>query len=210
MFDRDDPIIKCVRCGVRDPAPGKSSCPPCLLKVSINTRKYHNENKVFIRKLKEKPCEECGQSFEWFMMDWDHADPDEKIAQVSFSFRWSRKRILNEIQKCHLLCVGCHRLRTISSVVTGTKQTKHRAARLRNIMFVNELKKAPCTDCGQSYDPILMDWDHVRGQKIVPISNACHRKWSQEKILTEIAKCDLTCCWCHRRRTQRRLVDEVA
>jgi hypothetical protein len=187
-----------------------SVCDRCKQKNRDNVRRFCNENKAFIRTLKEKPCDDCGDSFEWFMMEWDHTDPSAKIRNISCAFRWSRKRILEEVTKCRLLCIGCHRLRTMSSIVIGTKLAKNRAARERNKAFVDELKKDSCTDCGRRFPSILMDLDHVSGVKVVPISNACHRKWSHEKILTEVAKCDLVCCWCHRRRTHRRLMDEVA
>jgi hypothetical protein len=49
-----------------------------------------------------------------------------------------------------------------------------------------------------------MDFDHVRGQKAFNIGN-CRYDVSVERLLQEIAKCDVVCAVCHRLRTVRRL-----
>ena len=56
-----------------------------------------------------------------------------------------------------------------------------------------------CTDCPET-DPLVMEFDHVRGNKRSSISRMLrHCLWST--ILTEIAKCEIRCANCHRRRT---------
>ena len=62
----------------------------------------------------------------------------------------------------------------------------------------------PCADCKVEYPPVVMDWDHVpeRGQKAFGIGRMSMFKI--ERILAEIAKCDLVCANCHRMRTARR------
>ena len=64
--------------------------------------------------------------------------------------------------------------------------------------YVNNLKSNPCIDCGKSYEPYLMDYDHVRGIKITNVSNLVKHNSSIQLIDEEIAKCDLVCCLCHR------------
>jgi hypothetical protein len=50
--------------------------------------------------------------------------------------------------------------------------------------------------------PGVLDFDH-RGDKAFAIGEAItYRRW--ETILAEIAKCDVVCANCHRRRTARR------
>jgi hypothetical protein len=68
---------------------------------------------------------------------------------------------------------------------------------------VNELKKEPCTDCGESYPPYVMDFDHL-DDKTEGISSMTRRNRSWESILKEIAKCELVCSNCHRVRTHER------
>ena len=67
--------------------------------------------------------------------------------------------------------------------------------------FVDELRKAPCTDCGKTYPPVCMDFDHVTGDKTMGICKMIYNRVSKERLLTEIAKCELVCANCHRIRT---------
>ena len=80
----------------------------------------------------------------------------------------------------------------------------------RNRALINEIKSAPCTDCGKRYPPPVMDLDHVRGQKVDDISRLVVRPVSARILLEEVAKCDLVCVNCHRDRTFRRLQREAA
>lgn len=59
-------------------------------------------------------------------------------------------------------------------------------------------------DCGDSYPPYVMDFDHVRGVKTRNVGNM--RTCSIETIQREIAKCDVVCSNCHRERTHSRRV----
>jgi hypothetical protein len=67
---------------------------------------------------------------------------------------------------------------------------------------LNEFKKGPCTDCNVQYPPYVMDFDHVRGEKIFNVARM--KGHSLEALKAEIAKCDLVCSNCHRERTQSR------
>ena len=69
---------------------------------------------------------------------------------------------------------------------------------------VDEIKSAPCVDCGNQFPPIAMDFDHVSGPKISNVSQMI-RTHTLQQVLDEIDKCDLVCAVCHRIRTERRL-----
>jgi hypothetical protein len=56
----------------------------------------------------------------------------------------------------------------------------------------------PCVDCGER-DPLVLEFDHQR-DKIKNIAQLV-RGWSWQTIEREIAKCDVVCANCHRRRT---------
>lgn len=65
---------------------------------------------------------------------------------------------------------------------------------------VDALKDKPCMDCGQSFPPYVMDFDHRNpATKSFNIGRGFSRKWAT--IEAEIAKCDLVCSNCHRIRT---------
>ena len=49
----------------------------------------------------------------------------------------------------------------------------------------------------------VMDFDHVRGEKVANVSSIWSRK-SWEAVLEEVAKCEVVCANCHRLRTWSR------
>jgi hypothetical protein len=80
-------------------------------------------------------------------------------------------------------------------------QTNNIAVRARNTALLLEyLLKHPCSDCGES-DPLVLEFDHVRGSKTKDISCMVQESWSWKTIEAEIAKCDVRCANCHRRKT---------
>jgi len=66
--------------------------------------------------------------------------------------------------------------------------------------FVCSLKDAPCMDCGKVLPTCCMDFDHVRGAKVAGVGRMFG--YSKDKILEEVAKCDVVCACCHRTRTK--------
>ena len=75
--------------------------------------------------------------------------------------------------------------------------------RRANVAWLAGLKDKPCVDCGKLFPSVCMDWDHVRGEKVAPVSRLLTRN-NRRAILAEIAKCDLVCANCHRIRTKLR------
>jgi len=65
------------------------------------------------------------------------------------------------------------------------------------------LKNRPCSDCKRRFPPECMDWDHVRGRKLFTLGNKGY-SFSKQRVLLEIAKCDLVCANCHKIRTRRK------
>ncbi len=59
-------------------------------------------------------------------------------------------------------------------------------------------KAKPCVDCGETFSPERMHFDHVRGEKL--FSLARFRLYSRDKIKAEIAKCEIRCTSCHTKR----------
>ena len=60
------------------------------------------------------------------------------------------------------------------------------------------LSTHPCTACGES-DPTVLEFHHVRGEKLNDVSVLIGRGSSLEKLKAEIEKCDVYCANCHRR-----------
>lgn len=67
------------------------------------------------------------------------------------------------------------------------------------------LQSHSCVDCGEA-DPVVLDFDHVRGDKRKEISRLVISGTALKVLVAEIQKCDIRCANCHRRVThQRRL-----
>ena len=78
------------------------------------------------------------------------------------------------------------------------EQVRRRKRQLQRLLLAY-LREHPCIDCGES-DPVVLDFDHQR-DKVANVSTMVLRKWPWAKILDEIAKCEVVCANCHRRRT---------
>ena len=79
------------------------------------------------------------------------------------------------------------------SAYMSLRAAKHRA-------IISEMKTAPCMDCGQTYPPYVMDFDHLlSSEKKLMVSKMVG--WSLDTLLAEVSKCDLVCSNCHRIRT---------
>ena len=74
-------------------------------------KKIYEDKKEFVANIKSQlKCQKCGESKE-YMLDFHHLDPSEKettIARMT-SNNYRIDRVLNEIQKCIVLCSNCHR-----------------------------------------------------------------------------------------------------
>jgi hypothetical protein len=61
---------------------------------------------------KNKPCMDCGGTFPFECMDFDHVR-GTKLGNLNKLFTGAAmETILAEIAKCELVCSNCHRIRT--------------------------------------------------------------------------------------------------
>lgn len=74
---------------------------------------------------------------------------------------------------------------------------------------IRALKSVPCADCDQSFDWVCMDFDHLpQFDKSHEISYMMRHRMAWDKILEEIAKCEVVCSNCHRLRSKSRWTTE--
>ena len=71
----------------------------------------------------------------------------------------------------------------------------------RMTFIVKYLRDHPCADCGEE-DPVVLEFDHLRDKKFAISSGVRGRAW--QSVLDEMAKCEVVCANCHRRRTAQR------
>ena len=106
------------------------------------------------------------------------------------------------------ICLSCQR--------AYTKEWYHRnrtkqiaAAYVRRVREATNLGRKvreylddhPCVDCGES-DADVLDFDHLRDKR-ADVSRLVHIAVAWDVIVAEIAKCEVRCANCHRRRTAR-------
>ena len=71
--------------------------------VYIRRKRYVEERRAYIYKLKNKPCVDCGKIYPPWVMDFDHKEGTLKlssIAGISSGRLWSFDKIYEEIAKC--------------------------------------------------------------------------------------------------------------
>jgi len=57
------------------------------------------------------PCVDCGER-DPVVLEFDHLDPDTKAFNIGASLSYRRwQSILDEIEKCEVVCRNCHRRR---------------------------------------------------------------------------------------------------
>ncbi len=49
--------------------------------------------------------------------------------------------------------------------------------------------ETPCADCGKTYPPVCMDFDHVRGTKLFNVGSATAKTLAA--LTAEMEKCEL-------------------
>ena len=140
-----------------------------------------------------KTCNKCGREkpLEEFKKHKDYPEGRGPRCKVC----------TNSYYREYMARLGGKRLKQVAVNVKKHKQVRRK--------LVNELKQAPCTDCGKKYIPYVMDFDHVRGIKTSDIAKLVNRNCSLERLREEIAKCELVCANCHRIRTYRRRTGDV-
>ncbi len=92
------------------------------------SQRWYRENKEYVKaqaklakdklvlevnELKQNtPCMDCGISYPYYVMDFDHVR-GVKLGNVADLLRVKgRKKVLEEIDKCDIVCSNCHRQRT--------------------------------------------------------------------------------------------------
>jgi hypothetical protein len=103
------------------------------------------------------------------------------------------------------MCKACSRstnrlsmraLRLANPTRDKTLRDQRRAAKHA---LVRSMKLA-CIECGES-DPACLDFHHRDpSEKDATVAEAIAGQWSENRIMSEISKCDVVCANCHRKR----------
>lgn len=124
--------------------------------------------------------------------------------ESEFSFKNKAKNLK------HKICNSCQREYKNKSYHKHYKENKEKF-RTRNMAqkernkknFLEYLQDKCCIDCGED-DIIVLDFDHIdSNNKEFIISKFVTGGYSWKRIEKEIAKCEIRCANCHRRRTAK-------
>lgn len=134
-----------------------------------------------------KVCPKCQKKKQLGEFNTDRSRPDGKASYCRPCHRASRRETYRKHRKKH-----------------EETSKRGRAARLEKIRaYVREYLLAhPCVDCDET-NPVVLEFDHVRGKKDVAVSVMIGKVFGLERIKKEIAKCDVRCANCHRKRTAK-------
>lgn len=72
--------------------------------------------------------------------------------------------------------------------------------------LIDEFKDRPCADCHKQLSKELMSYDHIRGVKKFNLGGSIAKR-SEQEVRSEIAKCEVVCIYCHRKREKNRLLE---
>ena len=82
-----------------------------------------------------------------------------------------------------------------------------RVRQAATLKFLRDLRRQPCQDCGGTFPPWVMDFDHRDPTtKSFNLTSGRAMLMSRSKLLAEREKCDVVCANCHAARTYRWLM----
>jgi len=106
----------------------------------------------------------------------------------------------------HKACKDCFNLYQKTAYKARPHVYKDKAKRFQERLKIlrDEAKNRPCMDCGGSFPPYVMDFDHRPGT--AKLGDPAHLvgRASAKLWRAEISKCDVVCSNCHRIRTHHR------
>lgn len=109
----------------------------------------------------------------------------------------------SKCKACHRAYVRQHYQRHKDYYVKKARRAKVIAFERAKTFILAYLASHPCVDCGEP-DPLVLDFDHVRGQKDNSISVLAFSFGAPlNRIQKEIDKCEIRCSNCHRRKTAK-------
>ena len=160
--------------------------------------------------LEARSCADCGLG-DPVVLEFDHVgDKRADISRLSAD-GVSLAFLEAEVCGCDVVCVNCHRIRTARRGGSWRLDPKSielsdrlLAGERRNLAYIRDLlASSQCADCGLA-DLLVLEFDHVRG-KTANVLDLARSGCCLHRLKEEIARCEIRCANCHRRRTMEEL-----
>lgn len=80
-------------------------------KALRHTRRKRAAIRRLICDAKAVPCADCGNTFPYYVMDFDHVHGVKRFNIGRGLSSWTVEDVRQEIAKCEVVCANCHRIR---------------------------------------------------------------------------------------------------
>ncbi|RLC89064.1 MAG: hypothetical protein DRJ03_00445 [Chloroflexi bacterium] len=128
-----------------------------------------------------KICQKCGK-----------AKPARE-----FNFANRAKRIRHKRRReCTNTMSRDHYAKNKGAYKNRARVFSDRQRRINHEEVLKYLQSHPCVDCEEA-NPVVLQFDHVRGTKDGDISRMATQGLSLKTLFEEMAKCDVRCANCH-------------
>jgi len=98
-------------------------------------------------------CSSCGETEE---LEFDHIERSTKKMLIANMFAHGLERLIEELQKCQLLCKECHRLKSLNERGFKDSRTHHTLRRYRN--------GCRCEECKVLHREAIYSWRQRTGR----------------------------------------------
>lgn len=86
--------------------------PKRIIQRKLANTRHRLRQQRLINYFKNKPCADCNMFYPSYVMQFDHRNPMDKVFTIANEMGRSRKRLIEEIKKCDVVCANCHMERT--------------------------------------------------------------------------------------------------
>jgi hypothetical protein len=119
-------------------------------------------------------------------------------------FAWHRQALGERdtyCRRCRAAYKRAHYVANRQRYIASATRRRDALVAERMAFLLEFFRWHPCVECGES-DPIVLEFDHLGNKDFDIAAGIRRRNW--RTVLDEIAKCDVVCANCHRRRTALR------
>lgn len=86
-------------------------CDECKEYSRSQYKKRTDPIRKMLRELKSVPCLDCGVEYPFYVMQFDHVRGEKKFGVATGPYR-KLEDLMEEIEKCEVVCANCHAIRT--------------------------------------------------------------------------------------------------
>jgi hypothetical protein len=148
------------------------------------------KRKVHLIQLKGGCCEKCGYNKNIAAFDFHHKDPNKKDFNLDVRKLSNTKMtiLMEEVEKCDLLCANCHREIHNPDLEIGDVKEKIKSIN-ESVIQKKEYGKPKCIDCFTE-----INYTHIRCRKCAYISKRKVKRPDMEILINELL--ENTQEWC--------------